>query len=179
MDWNVIVSVQERGYKTARKMLYEYGRVMKTDYFNILAMQVEDIDEFLEDMRILYEMNTPWLHHIGHIMPVTQRFTFQSAAEFEDKARQIVSDWLDELAGRHFFVRMHRRGFKGRLSSQEEERFLDEYILDTLASQDRRVAKVDFSAAQRVIAIETLGQQAGMSMWRDDQLVQYPFLKLK
>lgn len=179
MEWNVIVSVQERGYKNARRLLGEYGRVRKTDYYNILTMAVADIAEFMEEMRALYEMQAPVVRDIGHIMPVTDRFTYQSPEEFEDKAKAVVTPWLPALAGKHFFVRMRRRGFKGRLSSQVEEQFLNEYILDTLANQGEPAAKVDFSHPQQVIAIETLGQEAGMSLWNNDQLARYPFLKLK
>lgn len=175
----MIVSVQEHGYKSARRLLGEYGRVRKTDYFNVLTMEVADIAEFLEEMRALYEIQAPLVRDIGHIMPVTDRFTYQSPEEFEAKTKAVVTPWLPVLAGKHFFVRMHRRGFKGRLSSQVEEQFLNEYILDTLAKQGEPAAKVDFSHPQQVIAIETLGQQAGMSLWSDAQLVRYPFLKLK
>jgi tRNA(Ser,Leu) C12 N-acetylase TAN1 len=152
---------------------------MTTDYMNVLVMQVDDIDEFLEDMHMLYAMHTPALHAIGRIVPVTHRFTFQDPQEFENQAREVVSEWLDELAGKHFYVRMHRRGFKGRLSSQEEERFLDTFILDELGKEGKPAAKVDFEAAQSIIAIETVGQQAGLSFWSSDQLERYPFLKLQ
>ncbi|MGD8742230.1 MAG: THUMP domain-containing protein [Granulosicoccaceae bacterium] len=179
MEWNVIVSVQQQRFKAARKFLYEYGKTMTTDYMNVLVMQVEDIEEFLEDMHMLYAMQTPALNAIGRIVPVTHRFTYQSAGDFENKAREVVSYWLDELAGRHFYVRMHRRGFKGRLSSQDEERFLDEYILEQLAEKGKAPARVDFSGAQRVIAIETVGQQAGLSLWTSEQIERYPFLKLQ
>ena len=74
---------------------------------------------------------------------------------------------------------MHRRGFKGRLSSQDEERFLDTFLLDELAKQGKAPAKVDFSAAQRIIAIETVGQEAGLSLWSREQVERYPFLKLQ
>jgi tRNA(Ser,Leu) C12 N-acetylase TAN1 len=73
---------------------------------------------------------------------------------------------------------MHRRGFKGRLSSQEEEHFLDDYILERLASKGKTTAKIDFSGAERVIAIETVGQRAGLSLWTREQIQRYPFLKL-
>lgn len=178
MEWNVIVSINGDGYQVARQMLSEYGKTHVTDYFNVLALQVEDIEEFLDQMRALYAMKVPALQNIGRIVPVTHRFNFQSPEEFETRARDVVSQWLKELAGRHFYVRMHRRGFKGRLSSVEEEHFLDGYILEQLVKQEMTLAKVDFEAAERVIAVETLGQQAGMSLWSDDELVQYPFLKL-
>jgi len=178
MEWNVIVSVNGEGYQAARMILREYGRAHATDYFNVIAMQVEDIDEFLEQVQSLYAMKVPALANIGRIIPVTQRFNFQSPEEFETRARAVVSQWLEELAGQTFYVRMHRRGFKGRLSSVEEERFLDGYIIEQLVKQGMAPAQVDFETAQRVIAVETLGQEAGLSLWSDAQLRQYPFLKL-
>jgi tRNA(Ser,Leu) C12 N-acetylase TAN1 len=93
-----------------------------------------------------------------------------------------VTHWLDKLAGKHFYVRMHRRGFKGRLSSIEEERFLDDFILDSLnnlAQQGKAQAKINFEDPDSVIAVETIGQEAGLSIWSREQLVRYPFLKLK
>ena len=179
MDWNVLVSVQQDGYKTARDLLREYGPVRKTDFFNVLVMHVDDIADFLEDMRTLFEMRAPQFNALGRIVPVSRRFTFQSAEEFETRAREIVGQWLDDLAGRHFYVRMHRRGFKGRLSSQEEERFLDEYILETLPAKQKAPARVDFEMAERVISVETVGQEAGMSLWTSEQIERYPFLKLQ
>jgi tRNA(Ser,Leu) C12 N-acetylase TAN1 len=178
MDWNVVISVQEQGYKAARQFLHEYGKIISTDYFNVMVMQVDNLQEFMDDMLMHYEMKTLALAYVGHIMPVSHRFRFQSVDEFEIRAREIVSRWLDELAGKHFYVRIHRRGFKGRLSSMEEERFLDEFILEQLESSGKAPAKVDFSGAERVIAIETLGQEAGMSLWTSEQIKRYPFLKL-
>jgi tRNA(Ser,Leu) C12 N-acetylase TAN1 len=178
MDWNVVISVQNQGFKAAREFLHEYGKIKATDYFNVMIMQVNNIEDFLEDMRTLYEIQTPALIHIGRIMPVEHRFTYQTADDFEAKAREVVSQWLDDLAGKHFYVRMHRRGFKGRLSSQEEEHFLDDYILERLASKGKTTAKIDFSGAERVIAIETVGQRAGLSLWTREQIQRYPFLKL-
>ena len=179
MDWNVLISVQQDGFKTARALLRDYGHVGKTDFFNVLVMRVDDIGEFLEDMRMLSEMHAPQFDALGRIVPVSARFTFQSAEEFEARAREAVAPWLGELAGRHFYVRMHRRGFKGRLSSQDEERFLDEYILETLAANHQSPARVDFEGAELVIAVETVGQEAGMSLWSREQLGRYPFLKLQ
>lgn len=178
MDWNVIVSVQQHGYQAAKILLRDYGKIKSTEYFNILVMQVGGIEDFLEDMHALYEMQAPALVNIGRIMPVSQRFVFQTVNEFETLARDVVAGWLDELAGRHFYVRMHRRGFKGRLSSQEEERFLDEFILEQLSNSGKAAARVDFSGAERIVAVETLGQQAGMSLWTREDLLRYPFLKL-
>ena len=178
MEWNVIVTVTERGYPVVRRLLQEYGRIEKSGFFNVLVMWVDDKEAFLEAMRTLYAAPPPELIYIGRIIPLTHHFRYQTAAEFEERAREVVSLWLDELAGCHFYVRMHRRGFKGRLSSQQEETFLDHYLLEELASRGKAAARVDFAGAERVIAVETLGQWAGFSLWTREEIERYPFLKL-
>lgn len=179
MEWNVIVTVTERGYQPARRLLKPYGHIEKSRFLNVLVMQVEDIALFLEAMRSLYEESPPELNYVGRIVPVTQRFRFQSPAEFEEKAREALSQWLDELAGRHYYLRMHRRGFKGRLSSQEEECLLATSLQEALAGRGSAAAKVDFEGAERVVALETLGQEAGLSLWTREQIERYPFLRLE
>jgi tRNA(Ser,Leu) C12 N-acetylase TAN1 len=179
MQWNVVISVQEHGFNSVRGFLSDYGEIQPTEYFNLLAMRVENVDDFLEDMRANYVLQVQILEHVGRIIPVTHGFMFQSPEEFEKRAKTTVDQWLGDLSGRHFFVRMHRRGFKGRLSSQDEERFLDGYILAQLENEAKLPAKIDFEHAERIIAIETLGQQAGLSYWTREQLERYPFLKLK
>jgi hypothetical protein len=39
-DWNVVVTVHERNMKEAQHCLDEYGRVARTEYFNVVVMQV-------------------------------------------------------------------------------------------------------------------------------------------
>jgi len=179
MDWNVIVSVHQHHFIAVRNFLYDYGEIKSTDYFNVLVMRVEDIEQFLQDMETAFSTAIPVLNYIGHIMPVTHRFIYQSPEEFEQQAKDVVMQWLDNLAGKHFYVRMHRRGFKGRLSSIEEEHFLDDFILDNLEQQGKAQAKIDFEDPDNVIAVETIGQEAGLSLWSREQLAHYPFLKLK
>ena len=59
-------------------------------------------------------------------------FEFQSAEEFEDKAKSIVLEWLPRLAGRSFHVRLHRRGARHALRTPDVERRLDDALLDAL-----------------------------------------------
>jgi tRNA(Ser,Leu) C12 N-acetylase TAN1 len=69
-------------------------------------------------------------------------------------------------------VRLHRRGFKGVLSTPHEERFLDEALLSALGVGGR----ISFTDPDAVIQIETIGGRAGMSLWTREELRQYPFL---
>jgi tRNA(Ser,Leu) C12 N-acetylase TAN1 len=63
------------------------------------------------------------------------------------------------------------------LSSQDEERHFDRYLIELMADKGRS-ARIDFADPDVIIAIETVGQWAGISWWTRDDLKRYPFLTL-
>ncbi|HEY5513490.1 MAG TPA: hypothetical protein VIK40_07590 [Geomonas sp.] len=176
-DWNVVITVHEDGYNQARKILERYGRVERTDYFNILLMQIADYSPFLEALLQEAQRDPDSVSALARVMPVIVTFEFQTPAEFEDKARQAVRVWLPTLGGKSFHLRMHRRGFKGKLSSMDEERFLDTYLLEALEMAGTP-GHIAFDDPDAVIALETVGQRAGLSLWTREELERYPLLHL-
>ncbi|WP_303907284.1 THUMP domain-containing protein [Thiohalomonas denitrificans] len=175
--WNVLVSISEGRYREAITKLRRFGTVHKTSFYSVLAVEADDPDAMLEELKLEQENNPEAVRWLGHIAPARDIFFFQSPEEFERKAREHVRPLLDKLAGKTFFVRIHRRGFKGRLSSQAEEQFLDGFILDTLREKGTPAA-MDFQDPDFVIEIETLAQEAGLAVWSREQRKRYPFLKL-
>ncbi len=175
--WNVVVSVHDRGYRRARELLGSYGPVHKTDYYNVLTLTVEDTRAFLDRLARLAEVVPDIRDVVSRAVPAERSFTFQSAAEFEAKAREIALEMAPRLAGKSFHVRLYRRGFKGRISSPEEERFLDEALLQALEAAGTP-GRVAFDDPDAVIDIETLGNWAGVSLWTREELERYPFLKV-
>lgn len=176
IEWNVVLTTSSGHYQQASDLLQPYGEVSKTAYFNVLALQVEDVARFLEQLHQDLEGDHALAESLGRVVPVTVRFRFQTPAEFEAKAREAVEPWLTRLAGARFHVRMHRRGFKGRLSSQDEEQFLDHHILERIGLESPAV--IDFDDPDYIIAVETLGQDAGLSIWDRVARDRYPLLKL-
>lgn len=176
-DWNVVVTIRESHFHQAMRFLETFGRLSKTDYFNVLVMKVDDVDRFLEDMK--KEINVaPILETvISRVMPASVTFDFQVPAEFEARAVQAVEPWVGQLAGASFHVRMRRRGFKGRIATQNEERFLDGFVLEKLGGQGA-TGRIDFDDPDYIIDIETVGQRAGVALWAREQRLRYPFLKL-
>jgi tRNA(Ser,Leu) C12 N-acetylase TAN1 len=174
-DWNVVVSVRERGYRQARELLGEFGPVAKTDFYNVLVLKVDNIAELLEALRERLATDEKARSSLARVMPVTRSFTFQTPEEFESKAREAVPAWVPELAGKSFHVRMHRRGFKGRLSSQDEERFLDGFLMEHLEKAGTP-GHITFEDPDAIIDVETIGQDAGLALWTRDDLKRYPFL---
>ena len=176
-DWNVVVTAHEHGYSQAREFMETFGTVSKTDYFNVLALNVEDIGQFIENLRRRIDEDPSLMNILARVMPVSCTFSFQSPMEFENKAREAVALWLPGLDDKRFHVRMHRRGFRGRISSQQEERFLDEFVMEHLSSEGSP-GEVSFDDPDVIIAVETIGQQAGLSIWTRKDRARYPFLKL-
>jgi hypothetical protein len=85
--------------------------------------------------------------------------------------------WVPQLAGKGFHVRMYRRGFKGQLISQDEERFLDRVLLEAL-EQNGTPGHITFDQPDAIVVVETLGQWCGLSCWSHADLQRYPFLKV-
>jgi tRNA(Ser,Leu) C12 N-acetylase TAN1 len=176
-DWNVLVTAQERHFQKALAALDKFGSASATDFYDVIALRVEDVPGFLAQLRQAYEKDPEFAALFGRFAPVTRRFTFQSPAEFESKAVETARTWLERLHGKRFHVRMHRRGFKGRLQSQKEEQFLDRFLRESLEQVDV-LAEIEFEDPDFIIDVETLGQEAGMAIWSREELRSYPFLKL-
>lgn len=175
-DWNVVVTVHEGGFAEAFRLLETLGPVGRTEFFNVLVMRVEDVRRTLELLQARIEKEPGILNFIARVVPLSHVFNFQNPAVFEEKAGEIVSLWAPDLAGKSFYVRMRRRGFKGRLSSLDEERFLDDLLLEALQKAGSP-GRITFTDPDYVIVVETIGTRAGLSLWSRRDLLSYEFLK--
>lgn len=177
LNWNVVVTLDEHSFSQAYLLLEELGTVYQSDFENVLLMKVESIPLFLETFndKLLKEPSLAKL--VSRIVPVTANFSFQSSAEFEIKAKEIVLNWLPTLAGKKFSVRMHRRGFKGLISSEHEAGFLDQIILEELQTLGNP-GQIDLEDPDAIVAVETVSQQAGLSCWTRQDWQNYPWLRL-
>jgi tRNA(Ser,Leu) C12 N-acetylase TAN1 len=175
--WNVVVNLHEHGFRRAFKLLQGLGAVYTTEFLNVLVMEVSNIPRFLETLNAWVSDDPSLLQLIARVVPVTCIFSFQSPEEFETKAKEAVLYWLPSLAGKRFHVRMHRRGFKGRISSLEEEHFLDKILLEELGKIGSP-GHITFENPDAILVVETVGQQVGLSCWTREDLQHYPLLRL-
>jgi tRNA(Ser,Leu) C12 N-acetylase TAN1 len=176
-DWNAVICVNERGFKRAFEVFGDFGEVKRTEFFNVLLMQAENLQDMLEALRARSLEQPQSLSFLARLVPVTQTFIFNAPDEFETKAQEIVLAWVPLLAHKSFHVRLRRRGFKGRLSSVDEEQFLDTVLLESL-ERSGTPGKIAFEKPDAVIAIETVGTWAGLSLWAREELEKYPFIRV-
>jgi tRNA(Ser,Leu) C12 N-acetylase TAN1 len=176
-DWNVIVSVYGDGYNRAARILRQMGRVDETSFYNVLAIKVDDIPAFLDRLDELMHEAPETADLISRVAPATHTFDFDSAESFEEQAGDVALGWMTTLANKTFHVRLHRRGFKHGLHSQDEERFLDHILLDALAAAGTP-GHIVFDDPDAIVSVDTLSGRAGMSLWTRGELERYPFLKV-
>lgn len=174
LNWNVLVKVKEHNFSPAYLMLEKLGKVYQSNFENILLVNVHSIPEFLADFdRQIKDSDA--LDLFERIVPITQTFDFQSAEEFETKAKEVVLNWTPMLAGKKFYVKMHRIGFKDRIDRHEEETFLNLVILQELEKLGNpgQIGGVDPDV---VVVVETVTERAGMACWTREDLQNYPWL---
>ncbi|MEJ2684997.1 MAG: hypothetical protein P8Z71_11455 [Candidatus Sulfobium sp.] len=174
---NAVVNLNARGLKQAIRVMGAFGPIRKTGFFNVLLMEAKDVPGMLEDLKEMMTRDPASLSFLARIVPVSHAFTFQTPEEFEGKAREIALGWVDGLAGRSFHVRMRRRGFKGKMSGLDEEHFLDRLLLEALEERGTP-GRITFENPDAIIAVETVGPWAGLSLWMREDLERYPFVKL-
>ena len=177
LDWNVLIDVREHSFSPAYLLLEKFGKVYQSDFENILLLKVVSIPQFMASFNQRLLENPSLKELYNRVVPITSSFSFQSSEEFETKAKEIVLGWMPMLAGKKFYVRMHRIGFKDRIDRHEEETFLDLVILQELEriSKPGTIGGLDPDV---IVAVETVSERAGLSCWTRQDLSTYPWLKL-
>lgn len=176
-DWNVVVTIHSEELTEVRKLLRPHGAMDWTDYYNVLVMKVANRDAFLSSLAASVDAEPGLLNFLSRAVPAEHTFDFITVEDFEAKARDCALCWVARLAGKSFHVRMHRRGFKSKLPSPREEKFLDDALLDAL-EETGRPGRISFDDPDAIIALETVGNRAGISLWTREDLRRYPFLGL-
>lgn len=176
-DWNVLVTVYEEEFRQACRLLRQFGAIAPSDFHNVITMRVEDPTRFTEALGERIAADPGILNSLSRVVPAALAFDFRDAGEFEEQARIAVRQLVPRLAGCSFHVRMHRRGFRHRISSKDEEQLLDKVILDALEAAGTP-GSITFEDPDAIVAIETVGQRAGVSLWTREDMRRYPFLRL-
>lgn len=171
----VVVTLRGREFGRALHELRRYGRVRRTRFFNVLVVEVEDPEAFLEQLRERHERDPALGRWLARVEPLEERFAFGDAAQFEQHCKEALAPHLRQLEGKSFHVRVHRRGLREKLSGHGEEVVIDTWLLDSLAAAGHP-GRIDFEDPDAVIDVETLGTRAGASIWSREQLQRFPFL---
>jgi len=166
--FNLVATLADGGHFPALlRELAAFGEFHKTEFFGVVLGQVAAPPAVCEAIRAAREASSRAYADLGRLIPVREVFHFTVETLLEEATR-ILRPQLAQLAGGSFYVRLERRGFKGRIVSPEAERQLDAFILEATAASGPP-ARVDFDDPDLIVVIETFGERAGIG-WLDREL---------
>ena len=175
-DWNAIVTIYQEGYRRVVRALQRIGPTDRTHYYNVLVMKVDQPMAALETIERLTDERPPLYDAIARVAPATFLFEFDSAESFKDHAIGAMLAWSPNLAGRSFHVRLHHRGLKFDLRSQDAERLFNDAVVAATAKAGAP-ARIAFDDPDAVIVIDTIDDRAGIAMWTREDLARHRLLR--
>jgi tRNA(Ser,Leu) C12 N-acetylase TAN1 len=175
-SWNVLATAIEGERAALQNGLRRLARFGGGGYRNILVADVDDVPRFLDDLGAALSTDARLRLGLARVVPVetTLRFDPDDAVPALAAAAEV---FLDRLAGGSFYVRLERRGLKGTIHSALVERGVGEHLYRRLEEQGR-AARVDFAGPDYVLAIETLGDHAGLGLISRALRERHPFVRI-
>lgn len=146
-------------------------------YRNVAIGRVGDVAGFLAALRDDLAGDPALAAALARVLPIER--TFRLDADDPLASLEAAVDALHpRLAGRSFFVRLERRGLHGTLHTSEVERTLGTVLWRRLESEGH-APRVTFADPDAIVAIETLGDRAGVAVIERALRQAYPFVRIR
>jgi tRNA(Ser,Leu) C12 N-acetylase TAN1 len=175
-EWNVLATSLEGRRPALLAALRPLGVFWGAGYRNVLVGRVDDRDAFLDRVRQRLPGDPLLEGSLTKIVPVEQVARFEPAVLCETVVRALVPAGA-RLAGKTFYVRLERRGFKGVVHTPTVERAVGEALLDA-ASGHGAAARVRFEDPDVIVALETTGSTVGIGFLTRELRVRFPFVRV-
>ncbi len=156
--------------------LQKIGPTERTPYSNVLAMRADDPMTTLETIERWTEEQPALYDAIARVAPAGFTFEFHSPRDFQDRVQAFLLEERSTLAGCSFHVRLHHRGSKLELRTPDAERLFDEFIVAVTANSGA-AARVCFTKADMIVAIDTVDNRAAIAIWNRKDLERHRLLR--
>jgi tRNA(Ser,Leu) C12 N-acetylase TAN1 len=177
LPWNVLATALEGRRDALLIALRRLGRFRRGGYRNVVVGHVDDPPGFLRGVRDALASDPLLPTALAKVVPIEATVRFE-ATNAVDVVANAVEPFVERLAGGSFFVRLERRGLKGRLHTPTFERDLADRVWRALESRGH-TPRVDFKDADAVLVVETIGDEAGLAVLTRALRREYPFVKIR
>jgi tRNA(Ser,Leu) C12 N-acetylase TAN1 len=173
-EWNVVLTSHPNQEDRLLQELAGLGDFQPSGFREVIVGLVDDPQSFLETLRHRWETQPFLPEFLSTVAPVRAMFPFR-VHDLMDRLLEHIEPLAREIDGRAFYVRLKRRGHKGRIHSQEVEQALDQFLKEEIASQGFSPV-IDFTEPECVVVVELVHNQAGVGLITREHLARYPFL---
>ena len=176
-SWNVLATSLEGRRDALLMALRRLGKFRRGGYRNVVVGAVESVDEFLARVREALDADPLLPTALARVVPIEATVRFEAPTAVETLAAA-AEPLIDRLAGGSFFVRLERRGLKGRLHTPTVERALGDHVWRALEARGY-APRVAFEDPDAILVIETIGDEAGLGVVTRALRAQHPFVKIR
>ncbi|MEW6269995.1 MAG: THUMP domain-containing protein [Thermodesulfobacteriota bacterium] len=176
LDWNLVVTSRVGGHRQLRGALKGLVRLRPSGFRNVLVGRVDDVERLLTAVAELRERSPRLDEWLGKIVPIERTFAVDPA-RFEDDLEAVAASLADRLAGQSFHVRLERRGHKGEIDTHASEQALGKRLSEILQARGEP-GRVTFDDPDVVVAIEVVGDAAGLGLIPRAMRTRWPFVKI-
>lgn len=176
-EWNIVATSLEGRQDALLMALRKLGNFWRPRFRNVILGKVEDPQAFLAQLKHLLEKDLLLPTALARALPVEKIFELH-LDDLVGGLKHELLPLVERIDGRKFYVRVERRGLKDRIHSSAVEREVGEFLWNELHRRGFTPA-VDFRDPEVIVAIETVGELAGVALIDRELRAKYPFLKVR
>jgi len=173
-EWNVVLTSHPNQEDRLLQELAGLGEFQSSGFREVIVGLVADLRTFLETLRHRWQTQPFLPEFLSTVVPVRAMFSF-TLENLINRLQEHLAPLAREIGGRPFYVRLKRRGHKGKIHSQEVEQDLDAFLKEEIAAQGFSPV-IDFAEPECVVVVELVHNQAGVGLITREHLARYPFL---
>jgi tRNA(Ser,Leu) C12 N-acetylase TAN1 len=176
--WNLLVTSLEGQREPLLAALRPLVRLRRGGFPNVLVATVDDPIAFVAALGAAYAESPVVRASLGKAIPIARTLRLADPDAFADEVGAALEALADRLAGRTFFVRIFRRGFRGRIDSTRLEGELGARLVAALTARGEQ-PRVRFDDADVALVVETLRDEVGIAVLDRALRAAHPFVRVR
>jgi tRNA(Ser,Leu) C12 N-acetylase TAN1 len=174
--WNIVVTCKQGGQRAVRRALHPLIRLRSSGFRNVLVGRVDDVDGFLVAVAEVLARRPRLESALGKLLPVERTFLVD-VPRFHEQLAAEAAGLVERLVGQSFHVRVERRGHKGVINTHAAEQALGEALYSDLQARGHKPT-VTFTDPDVVVAVELIGEVAGLELVTRDMRERFSFVRV-
>jgi tRNA(Ser,Leu) C12 N-acetylase TAN1 len=185
MPFNLLVTAHRFESREAERQLRELAGVelRRTSFRDVLVGEAPDPLKALESLaRAATGSAAPGapalLPAFARVVPLDESFEF-APETLLSSLKERLPRYAERIpSGSSFALRFERRGFKGKLKSQDVERDLAEHLYRLLDAQGKS-PRVDLEDPDALVVIELVGNECASGLLPRELRERFPFVRAR